>query len=375
MTLRERLNVHAHAFDERTQSSPETYLWYRRMFLHFDLPVPLPCRVRGHRPVVAGTDSRYGGSQRWVECSRCDLRPRLQGSLPPEDYPVLGARYTGPWTDDIDVEFLLNEVMPIARTKPPMPRYPGLWPTTRRVDVSAEVPVRHPRLWLRQWSFGGKVGVGGDRESDVSVDLHLGPATAYLRARNLFGMRLARRVHWNWAPSLSAEIQRFDGSVVVSWNLWGDRSSRDKPDGRGQVARWRQGWVHPADVLWGRTRCETTTLDSADTEVVLPEARYPVTVTLKRYVRERPRLPFSRRTEYAVSVDTPRGSGGIPVPDDPDCDFSGGGGDHIHGTGKSLVGGPGSREWWVSQGVQAMLTSVLSERARHGWSPSVSSTG
>lgn len=115
---------------------------------------------------------------------------------------------------------------------------------------------------------------------------------------------------------------------------------------------------HPRDRLFGRLECTTTTGESIDALVPMPEGNYPAIITREVRVWKRARWPWPSRTRVDFRIDIPAG---IPVPgkgeNSWDCED-----DAIFGTGG----------WSVYDAIGNAVRSAHRQRELYGgknWRP------
>lgn len=136
---------------------------------------------------------------------------------------------------------------------------------------------------------------------------------------------------------------------AVWWHLWVDRDSwsSDRP-------RWRDGNLHPLDVVFGRMNCTTETLEEREILVPMPEKSYSATAKLERYTWKRPRSPLSKQM-LRVSIDVPKG-----IPHE-------GKGENSWDCGADATFGITTGECKsIPEGVGILVGSVLRSRVRYG---------
>lgn len=180
-------------------------------------------------------------------------------------------------------------------------------------------------------------------------------------------------------------------NFLVQWSLWTDpehhvmgrwHRKRMIEQGRSRAAtaayeHIRRGYHHPAravlDRILGKTvhTCEKS--EPVPAVVCMPEADYPVTVTLERRTWKRPRSPraWLRSADADVEVVNTRdgGLGFVPT------------GKVKYGYDDGIVSTTGGRQLtareaadpglWVPIGIAAFTGSVLKDRARYGYRPSM----
>jgi hypothetical protein len=165
---------------------------------------------------------------------------------------------------------------------------------------------------------------------------------------------LPRRLRDRLLPERQREVRLDAHDGALWWGLWVDPMEWDS-----RTPKWRQGSLHPVDVLLGSPRYKRAVLRRETAQLALPEWTYHATVELVEDTWSRPRWPWPRRLLRAeVTPATP-----VPVPgkgeNSWDCDD-----DAVYGM--TVVAGT------VSEAVGAFVASVLRDRERHGgpnWAP------
>ena len=162
------------------------------------------------------------------------------------------------------------------------------------------------RSWLCGASFGYDDGDGHVWHWSVRlppVGLYVSvPAPKWARLRQP-PEGSPRSPHGNpWSASRHISFSIHDWALW--WDLW-----RDPMAGWSrEVPKWRHGSFHPIDTVFGRTKCETTTLETRNVVVPMPEKSYPATAELVEYAWKRPRW-FTTKRMKRVQIEIP---GGIP---------------------------------------------------------------
>ncbi|MEH3142492.1 MAG: hypothetical protein PGN37_20435 [Mycobacterium kyogaense] len=144
--------------------------------------------------------------------------------------------------------------------------------------------------------------------------------------------------------------------------LWVELWTRKNGWKRGEFAEWRSRSFHlnPLDVLFGARRYWYDDVDTAELEIQMPEATYPVTVKLQQQRHGRPKLPGRHLKSWTVSVDASECKG---IPDH--YDHSGGWkGDRVWGFSVNLRA---HRRDWPVDAKAAIEARILKDRADSGF--------
>jgi len=103
-------------------------------------------------------------------------------------------------------------------------------------------------------------------------------------------------------------ITRRVGVKVFGGKIWFDLWSAENDSSHNK--KWQEFNFAPLDFIFGHSRYSRLNELSEETKIIMPEGRYPATITIYTAVWSRPRWPFARRVER-VEVEIP---GGIPIP-------------------------------------------------------------
>ena len=135
--------------------------------------------------------------------------------------------------------------------------------------------------------------------------------------------------------------------------------------GRGRL---RAAWMNRELTLWhadwalGRIRTERTAVATVPATLAIePGDEYHGSLALERFVCRR-RFWLTPRDRWDWWFSMPRPGSGIPIPEDPDCDFSDGSSDAIFGFGESA-----DRYRTMPEVLDALAARVRTERG--GWKP------
>jgi hypothetical protein len=222
--------------------------------------------------------------------------------------------------------------------------------------------ISHARFWLGrrpqlhcEWVVPGRnismmLNLNGYGETAIGGHIGLWLFTFY------WGIK------WPWLYSLIGKVTRrrdqkyTNGRDIgftidaeaVSISLW-----HDPMESRGDDPFWWHKYFFIKDMILGRAKCTTETLEEREVVIPMPENNYPATAKLIMYTWKRPRW-FSEQMKR-VSIDVPEG-----IPHEGkgengwDC-----GEDRTYGTttGKCQT---------IAEGVGMLVGSVLRERVRHG---------
>lgn len=239
-------------------------------------------------------------------------------------------------------------------------------------DLTVDMDTGHPTCWGGIWRYGrakweqGKTTFRFEwsffRDSSTGVHVEADPSEAewsfVVSARDLFFLAAAvsdRRLPQPDTGDFSARtlsVSAHGGSIF--WEVWKDPHSWSRADG------WRNSSFHWVDWILGQPVHESEVVDVVDAAVPMPEANYPVKVTLTRDSWRRPRgfrTLTRRRAQIDVKPNTVKmeKAGCIPTPKDGiyslSCDAA-----------------------TVADAVAQTVRRVLSERERRGgsvrWVPS-----
>jgi hypothetical protein len=230
------------------------------------------CRLRGHKPVVDGTEGFNGRpGARWVCCDRCGIRPQPQGTLE-----------AGAWGIGNRVE--LGGALAGAAGQP------GDWPASP------------------EGTLGGQLVIGGHVTAGLSVKVgnkgseHVLAANAcipylgglYLHTEG-FGTWVQRRLNPVGYESKVISLHAHDGRAY--WKPWADR------DGGGRGWRDRSARVDPRDILLGERRYSYEDVTAAEpVTLLLPDGTgHQVTMRLQR--QSLGRAKGRRRQSWVVDCE------------------------------------------------------------------------
>lgn len=346
--------MHRHSIDHLKEDGHERGLLVNRSFWIHGIPRPLiTCRLRGHKPIVDGTEGFREGDlgSRWVCCDRCGDRPNPQGSLDPATWNI-GDPYTGPFSKVDPEAFKKEQWQILCAAKRGGKSLPGPWPTHATWDFGGQAILgRH----IPGVAADVKVGNAGS-EHTLAAHIRLNPIGAlYLNTERL-GTWLQRRLNPVGYDSRVISIDIADGRI--RWQIWAKRDewSRGTP-------RWQDGSVviDPRDRLLGPRRY--TYEDSAGPvtgTVRMPEGdEHEVTLTLKLQRHGRPR---ARRATFSWLVhweSTP----GIPFRKDSWK------GDETFASGVPVTRASVEANRWHIDACAAIAAKISRDRSRYGYRP------
>jgi hypothetical protein len=288
----------------------------------------LACRLRGHKPVVDGTEGFNGRpGHRWVCCDRCGIRPSPQGVLDPSNWNI-GMR------------------APRSLEAFGVKVWPGPWP-------------KHA-----EGTVGGQLIIGGRVTAGVSVKVgncgseHVLAANAclpflgglYLHTEG-FGTWLQRRLNPVGYESKVISLNVHDGHAY--WKLWAPR------DGSSSGRHWRAGSVRidPRDILLGEHRYAYTDVGDPETVTLLmPDGgEYQVAMQLQRQSLSRNR--GRRQESWTVDCDCRDG-----IPTRSDGHRGGMNGWAVAVSDRAVVAGV-----WQQEAIAASIAKVTEIRIRYGF--------
>lgn len=263
---------------DRSKDRPDQRVLLHRSYYASGVPRLMAlCRLRGHKPVVDGYDSKYGPEHqrraRWVCCDRCGVRPQPQGPLGADRWSI-GDRYTG--------------------------ALPGPWPDRPEGTLAAELIVG------RSHSLGLGVTVGSaDTENVLSAHLGLGPLGALYLSTERFGTWVQRRLNPTGYESKRVQLAFHHGQVW--WELWARENERRATD-----PKWMHGNA-PVDLrhylLGPRQNHKVSETERVPAVVRMPEGdTHDVLVHLQQWETRRTR--GRAHTYWLAQWDS---KSGIPV--------------------------------------------------------------
>ncbi len=212
---------------------------------------------------------------------------------------------------------------------------------------------------LRSWSLSFDL-FDGDSESDILMSISTPLFSFYFILEGVIPRRWAKNHTWShntgvtWMEgALHLEIYSC-GNDCYYCDGWKDHPKR--------WTGWSY-WVHPRDLIMGRTDYKSEIVETYQTEVAMPEKTYPATVKIEKTTWTRRRWPFSLypRVRLSAQIEV---EGGVPVP---------GKGENSWDCGEDAIFSTGSSTPTVSAAVASLVTSALRTRERHGgpnWRPS-----
>jgi hypothetical protein len=245
----EREKLYAFSTNYLKQDGPKPGMLAHRAIHAMYVPrLMLACRLRGHRPVVDGTEgtlNRLG--YRGVCCDRCGLRTSPQGDLDPKRWNV-GDPYVG--------------------------ELPGPWAQATG-GLSAEIVVGKN---IPGASISVAVGSAGD-ENTLAAHIRISPVGAVYVHTEQFGTWIQRRLNPTGYDTRVIEAGIGDGRLW--WRLWAKQGEHSTA-----TPRWRDGStvIDPRERILGPVRCSFEKVGDAVTVTVrMPEGDdHEVTLSLER---------------------------------------------------------------------------------------------
>ncbi|WP_213451582.1 hypothetical protein [Rhizomonospora bruguierae] len=303
----------------------------------------LLCRLRGHRPIVDG----YGGlrgdwGRRWAICGRCGVRPKPQGNLLPESWPI-GARYTG------------DHAGPALMAKGLTGYHaPGPWPASSQLALGGQLVVGDPHH--KTWGFSLKVGNKGS-EHTLAASFHLGIFGHLYLHTERFGSWLVHRLNGTGYQSKVISLRLSHGHLW--WQLWADRDGAWSNRARGW-AKWHDHslQIDPRTILLGPKQYSYADVgEPVMATVRLPHGdQHDVVLQLQRQTLGRKR-GWWRRQAWTAQWEAPVG-----IPTKP------GRRGRIFGSGQTLTDAERAADW-VTEATDAIAAQIVRDRARYDWLP------
>lgn len=342
--------MHRFTVDYSKDRPDSRVLMNRGLFLHGLPRLILLCRIKGHRPVVDGYDSKYGPIEerrnRWVICGRCGIRPEPQGHLDP-DHWQLGQAYTGEFSVRKPVSPIVAKQLARKGLTPADTGRPGGWPARPDSAVGAQVIIGRSGFL----SAGLKVG-SISSEQCLAANLSLGPLGAVYVHTEDHGRFIQRLL--NGGKDLSSQSREIGISIWsgrVEWKLWAtrDSSSRDDP-------WWMRGSIHidPRHYILGSRTCvtEKLTAKTPATLTLQDGLSYLVRLRLERWTYGRRR---GKKTErYEVTWDC---QVGIPIRFDSSN----------YGSSVTVSGNGRENGQWVQEAAAAIAANIDATRTRNNY--------
>lgn len=228
----------------------------------------------------------------------------------------------------------------------------------------------HGRAWLRfseharqslriEW-LHGRISAGMslrfDRsEREAQVHIALPGFTYYLsvdglprRLFELLPMKWKREEHGGYERQIGVRFN--DGAIWV--DLWSDPM-----DWRSSDPKWMQFSIHLDDLIFGKTKYSTRTLEERAIKIAMPEGMYDATAKREASSWLRPRWPwrpFSKR-RITVQIDIPTGIG-IP-----------GKGENSWDCGDDAIFGKSCSAETIEEAIGKVIASALKTRRERGW--------
>jgi hypothetical protein len=192
-------------------------------------------------------------------------------------------------------------------------------------------------------------------ENEAQVHIALPGLSYFLSAAGLpkrlfelLPMRWKREEHGGYERQIGVRFN--DGAVWV--DLWSDPM-----DWRSSDPKWMQFSVHLDDLLFGKTKYSTRTLEERAIKIAMPEGTYDATAKREASSWLRPRWPWSpfskRRT--TVKIEIP---GGIGIP---------GKGENSWDCGDDALFGMSCSADTIEEAIGKVIASALKTRRRYGW--------
>jgi hypothetical protein len=156
--------------------------------------------------------------------------------------------------------------------------------------------------------------------------------------------------YWNMPITRSVGFRIFDGQIWV--DLWAD------PNNSANNATWQEFSWGPANFFLGRVKYSRRNQKVFETEIIMPEGRYPATVTTYIGQWKRPRWPAKRI--YKAEIEVP---GGIPIP---------GKGENSWDIDDTTIDSMTCTARTINEASQKMFDTVMRDRIRHAaadWQP------
>lgn len=337
-----------HAFSiDHTKDRPDPRVLLHRGYFAHGLPRLIPvCRLIGHKPVVDGTDSKYGPEDRrrtrWVCCDRCGVRPEPQGHLDPDQWQ-LGQPYTGPTSAAKHLSPTVAKQLARRSIGPVVSTEPGPWPAQPEGVLGAELVIG------RSHSIGADFKVGNcASEQTIAAHVGLGPLGAlYVHAEN-YGTWLQRRLNPTGYESKVTGIAM--RGARLEWQIWSPRDHNTKQP------VWRHGSLKldPRDRLFGRRHYDYQNVgDKQDAIVRMPHGDdHTVRLQLQRCTYGR-----TKRAFHSWTVDW-ECSGGIPTKP---------GGSGVQGSAVEVSAQAVKAGSWSAEAVAAIALKLTGSRARYDY--------
>lgn len=311
--------LHAYSVNYREQGDGSARI--NRGFWISELPrMMLACRLRGHKPVVDGTEGTpFRAGYRWVCCDRCGLRTRPQLELNADRWNI----------------------------GDPYPAVPADQWADARGTIGGQLLLGH--RWPGTLALSFKVGNCGS-EHMLAAHISLGPIGALYLHTEGFGTGIQRRLNPIGYYSRVTELGIADG--LLYWRLWAERDRWS-----AETPRWRDGHVRVGvrDVLFGPVRYSYESTAEAAGTVRMPDGdTHTVALTLKRQLRKRARLRGTTLWKVEWSCRP-----GIPA------DLKG----SVTGSAVAVSDEAVERGRWVQESCVAIAASISSMRTSRGWAP------
>lgn len=311
--------VWAHVVNYRKDGDRDALI-NRGFWIHGLPRILVACRLRGHKPVVDGTEGTARSSgYRWVCCDRCGLRTSPQLRLDPDRWSI-GDRY------------------------PDVPK--SGWPAARGTFGGQ---LLLGKRGFQSVAVSAKVGHGGS-EHTLAGHVSLGPIGALYLHTEDFGTGLQRRLNPVGYHSRVTELGIADG--LLYWRLWAKRDewSRATP-------RWRDGIlaVGIRDRLLGPVRYSYETHAEAGRNLRMPDGDdHYVHLKLDQQLRKRKRGRGTASWKVEWSCRD-----GIPA------DLKG----SVTGSAVSVSDESVERGRWAQEACVAIASDISSMRTSRGWAP------
>lgn len=319
----EREKPHAFSIDYRKQGDKDGLI-NRGFWIHNVPRIVLACRLRGHKPVVDGTEGTRAGrpGYRWVCCDRCGLRPCPQGDLDPTVWSI-GDVYSG--------------------------QMPGPWP---RVLGTLGGQLLLGRRGGSGVGISATVGYAGD-DHTLAGHVSLGRLGALYLHADGFGTRVQRRLNPVGYNSRVTDVAVQDGRL--RWRLWAKRDEHS-----ASTPRWRDGSVvvDLRERLWGPLLYSYEPVGEPVAAMVrMPEGDdHEVVLKLRRVRRGRKRGVG----ELSWSADW-SSKNGIPFRNDSWK------GNEVMAASVKVSDAAVKQDRWVAEACAGIAANVSAMRTRYQW--------
>jgi hypothetical protein len=304
----------------------------RGFWLELPRLIPL-CRLRGHKPVVDGTEGFNGRpGHRWVCCDRCGIRPEPQG--------ILGSMW------EIGDKLTLADGIPYAAVQP------GGWPESPAGDVGGQLVI------------GGQVTTGAEVKVGNAGSEHV--LAAHLCIHRVGGLYLHTERHGTWLQrrlNPTGYESKVTGVSVHSGRLWWDLWAPRDEHRRG-FPRWRHGNVRldPRDILLGERRYSYVPVGDPEPATLQVPYGGSFQVTMQLQAQALGRRHGRQRGSWTVDFECRDG-----IPYKPGSRGGGMTSWSVEVSDSAVQGG-----LWQAEAVSASVLKIAQMRARYGYREMVS---